>query len=129
MRIHKVSQLSLSYSLTVCNMITDADLFPNLKTYLWQQLNSVLHFNETVHGKRCARSGVYSHDGGKRISIDLPIQSFLDLVSVGQLMVDQLIVGTTRRTALCLSLVKPEPHNSSVVFLTCRKLYKSSTGL
>lgn len=49
MRIHKVSQLSFSYSLTGCNMITDADLFPNLKTYLWQQLNSVLHFNDKLY--------------------------------------------------------------------------------
>lgn len=37
---------------------------------------------------------------------------------MGQLMVDQLIVGTTGRTALGTSLMKPEPHNSSVVFFT-----------
>lgn len=42
----------------------------------------------------------------------------LVLVSVGQLVMDKLIVGTTGRTALGLSLMKPEPHNSSVVFLT-----------
>lgn len=44
----------------------------------------------------------------------------LVLVSVGQLVMDKLIVGTTGRTALGLSLMKPEPHNSSVVFLTCK---------
>lgn len=42
------------------------------------------------------------------------------LWSVGQLMVDQLIVGTTGRTALGWSLMKPEPHNSCVVLFTCR---------
>lgn len=52
-----------------------------------------------------------------------------DLVSMGQLMVDQLIMGTTGRTALGISLMKPEPHNSSVVFLTCRELENDSSGL
>lgn len=46
-----------------------------------------------------------------------------DLVSMGQLVVDRLIVGTTGRTALGIALMKPEPHNGSVVFLTCRKLH------
>ena len=45
----------------------------------------------------------------------------LNLVSMGQLVVDQLIVGTTGRTALGISLVKPEPHNRCVVFLTCKE--------
>lgn len=44
-----------------------------------------------------------------------------DLVSVGKLMVYQLIMGTTGRTALGISLMQPEPHNSSVVFLACRE--------
>lgn len=44
---------------------------------------------------------------------------------MGQLMVDQLIVGPTGRTAMGLSLVKPEPHDSSVVLLTYRELYYS----
>lgn len=51
----------------------------------------------------------------------------LNLVSMGQLVVDQLIVGTTGRTALGISLMKPEPHNSRVVFLTCRELYYNFT--
>lgn len=45
----------------------------------------------------------------------------LDLDSMRQLMVDQLVVGTTGRTALGISFMEPEPHNGSVVFLTCRK--------
>lgn len=40
------------------------------------------------------------------------------LVSVRQLVVDKLIVGAAGRTALCSSLMEPEPHNCSVVFLT-----------
>lgn len=43
-------------------------------------------------------------------------------VSVRQLVVNQLIVGTTGRTALSLSFMKPEPHNGSVVLLTCIQL-------
>lgn len=41
----------------------------------------------------------------------------MNSVSMGQLVVDQLIVGTTGRTALASSLMKPEPHYSCVVFL------------
>lgn len=41
--------------------------------------------------------------------------------SMWQLMVDQLVVGTTGRTALGISLMEPEPHNSSVVLLACGK--------
>lgn len=57
----------------------------------------------------------------KEANIDIGIVLFVQrlcLVSMGQVMVDQLIVGTTGRTALGISLVEPEPHNSSVVFLT-----------
>lgn len=59
------------------------------------------------------------------------IQSFLVLssVSMGQLVVDQFVVGTTGRTALAISLMKPEPHYSSVVFFTCRQLYYGNHGL
>lgn len=42
------------------------------------------------------------------------------LVSVRQLVVDQLVVGAAGRTALSFSLMEPEPHNGSVVFLTCQ---------
>ncbi len=58
----------------------------------------------------------------KEANMDLCVvpEIVLNLVSMGQLMVDQLIVGTTGRTALGTSLVEPEPHDSSVVFLTCR---------
>ena len=38
-------------------------------------------------------------------------------VSVGQLAVDQLVMRATRRTTLGISLVKPEPHDRSVVLL------------
>lgn len=44
-----------------------------------------------------------------------------DVGSVRQLVVDQLVVGATGGTALCFSLVEPEPHNRGIVFLTCRK--------
>lgn len=53
----------------------------------------------------------------------------LNLALMGQLVVDQLIVRTTGWTALSVSLVKPEPHNGSVVFFTCRELYHDSLGL
>lgn len=39
-------------------------------------------------------------------------------VSVGQLVVDQLVVRATGRTALGPSFMKPEPHDRSVVLLT-----------
>lgn len=48
-------------------------------------------------------------------------RTFGILGSMGQLMVDQLIVRTTGRAALGISLMKPEPHNGSVVFLACGK--------
>lgn len=35
---------------------------------------------------------------------------------------DELIVGTTGRTALGRSLVKPEPHDGGVVFLACGEI-------
>ena len=40
-------------------------------------------------------------------------------VLVGQLSVDQLVMRATRRTPLGVSLMKPEPHDDSVVLLTC----------
>lgn len=66
---------------------------------------------------------VYGHEGGKYGSLGCPVRTelVLNLVSVGKLVVDQLIVGTTGRTALGTSLVEPEPHDSGVVFLTCRE--------
>lgn len=45
---------------------------------------------------------------------------------VGELMGHQFVVGTTRQTALGLTLMKPEPNHGCVVFFTCREKVKSS---
>lgn len=78
-------------------------------------MSSGLHFNDNS----CAHIAIYCHKEGKYGYLCCPVcTELVILVSVGQFMVDQLVVGTTGRTALGVSLVKPEPHDSSVVFLT-----------
>lgn len=70
-------------------------------------------------------TAVYGQEEGKSVGLGCPISTerLLHSVSMGQLMVDQLVVGTTGWATLGISLMKPEPHNSSVVFLACGEFY------
>lgn len=69
-------------------------------------------------------NAVYGQEGGTSEGLCCPnsAEPLVCLLLMRQLMVDQLIVGTTGRAALGISFMKPEPHDSSVVFLACREL-------
>lgn len=108
----------------------DVDLIKNLTTDFYQDnVSSGLHFNDKLYTLNDKHTLQYMATKEANKDVCVCTELVFSLVSMGQLMVDQLIVGTTGRTALASSFMKPEPHNSSVVFLTCRELYYGSPAL